>query len=158
MKPMPESNDNYEISLRRQKHLVDVDSLPTELKKLVHEFGYSVVFSCLDKGLTKPNLIRQLIVEIWEGSREIGQTRVKRGPLASLDKLLLEAEANISADKLLQFLNNHSWAIVPMEPMPSMVNASLGEVSGYNVKCTKAEKHARRLRAAIRAGNNYLLS
>jgi hypothetical protein len=39
--------------------------------------------------------------------------------------------------------------IVPIDPTRAMIDASLSEVSGFNVRVTKEEKHRRRLKAAL---------
>lgn len=144
-----------DIGSKRRGQLEKVDNMPRELRECVHEFGLPIVSMCMMAGVTKPNVIRQLVKEIQEGSRDISQYRTPWGPLRSLDKLLLEAGADISAEKLVKFLISRSWIVVPMEPMPCMIDASLEAVSGHNVLCTKREKHTRRIRAAMAAALRF---
>jgi hypothetical protein len=67
----------------------------------------------------------------------------------TLDVLL--AQGPINAATLRRVLASHSMVIVPVCPTREMTDASMAEVSGYNVRCSKEEKHRRRLHAALSA-------
>ena len=99
--------------------------------------------------MTDPRRIRQLVHVIWEGARQQGQRTTN---LHTLDWLLIQAGADVSAAALLRLLEAKSYALVPVSPTRAMLAASLAEVSGHNVRVTKEEKHRRRLRAALMAG------
>jgi len=49
------------ITHRRQRRMEVVDALPQELRELVHEYGFYVVKSFIDIGVTKPKHIRHLV-------------------------------------------------------------------------------------------------
>lgn len=141
------------ISSRRQNALDRSDEMPRELRECVHEYGYAIVHACLDNGVKRPGQIHQLVHEIWEGARQPSQRRERLG---MLDWVLLQAGAQISAATLLRILAGNSMAIVPLMPSTAMVAASMAEVSGFNVRVTKTEKHRRRLTAAVKAGFDHL--
>lgn len=62
------------------------------------------------------------------------------------------ARGPVSSKMLLRFLADNHLAVVSMTPTRAMLAASMAEVSGGNIRCTREEKHKRRLEAAIRAG------
>lgn len=130
-----------------------VDAMSPELRECVHEFGEPIVDACLQAGVRSPRNIRQLVREIWEGPRQIQQRRPKLG---TLDWVLQQAGAQISAKTLVRVLRNNDLYIVPKAPTAAMVDASMEEVSNFDVRCTKRTKHARRLQAAILAGIKHL--
>lgn len=125
-----------------------IDRLPADLRACVHEFGWAIVNAFLGQGIRSPRTIRFLVKEIWAGARQPTQ---RSGAYATLDWLLVQAGANISAATLQRILGEYSLAIVPVSPTRKMLNASMAEVSGFNARVTKEEKHRRRLRAAIQA-------
>lgn len=134
---------------RRAAHLELVDSMPPSLRACVHEFGSPIVDACLQAKVSDPRRIRHLVHVIWEGARQQGQ---RTSNLHTLDWLLIQAGAEMSASALLRLLESKSYALVPNSPTRAMLDASLAEVSGHNVRVTKEEKHRRRLRAALMAG------
>lgn len=135
------------LSAKRHTDLARVDSMPSGLRSCVHEFGLPIVTVLTKFGIENPSHIREVVSEIWNGARQDGQMS---GAWNSLDVLL--ARGSLSSDGLFRFLSQNNLAIVSAEPTREMLNASLSEVSGFTVRCTKEEKHRRRLRAAIRAG------
>jgi hypothetical protein len=136
------------ISSKREDQLVAVDALSPALRGCVHEFGYPIVHACLNAGVTTPRAIRVLVSEIWGGARQQGQ---QSGARNTLDWLLIQAGACINSKTLNRILNENNLAIVPCSPTRAMLDASMKEVSGHNIRCTREEKHRRRLIAAIRA-------
>lgn len=125
------------------------DNLPISLRECVHEFGFPIVEVCMKHGVTDPRHIRELVKEIWAGARQGGQ---RTGVWDTLDWILARAEGPLSSKTLLRLLADNNLALVTAEPTRAMLEASMSEVSGFNVRCTREEKHRRRLRAALRAG------
>jgi len=115
------------------------------LRECVHEFGLPIVTACLQFGVRNPAHIRQLVREVWAGARQHGQ---RSGVVGTLDWLLIQAGVPISGAGLRRLIGN-SMVIVPIDPTRAMIDASLSEVSGFNVRVTKEEKHRRRLKAAL---------
>lgn len=136
------------ISAKRRDQLVAVDALSPDLRRCVHEFGYPIVHACLNAGVTSADAIRVLVKEIWGGARQQGQ---QSGARNTLDWLLIQVGAGISSRTLNRVLNENNLAIVPCSPTRAMLDASMKEVSGHNIRCTREEKHRRRLIAAVRA-------
>lgn len=137
-----------ELGPKRVKSLEDTDRLPPQVRECVHEFGLPIVTVCLKHGINSPAKIRELVREIWAGARQTGQRNDTRG---TLDWLLMQAGAAISARTLYRTLADNNLAVVSTELTKRMLAASIAEVSGHNILCTKEEKHRRRFRAAIRA-------
>ena len=135
-----------------------VDRMPPNLRQCAHEYGYAIVEACLQAGVRDPRKIRNLVREIWAGARQPGQKTSgnRNATMDHLDWILLQAGAEISAAKLVRFLHDFNWTISPLYPNVAMINASLAEVSGYNERMTKTEKHRRRLAAALKAGSKSL--
>ncbi|WP_425991330.1 hypothetical protein [Afipia sp. DC4300-2b1] len=134
------------LSARRMESLEVVDIMPAELRECVHEFGLPIVTVCRKHGINSKRAIREVVREIWAGARQTGQRNDTRG---TLDWLLMRGGA--SAKTLYRVLAENNMAIVSVEPTRAMIDASMAEVSGFAVRCTKEEKHKRRLRAALRA-------
>lgn len=144
----PDTDVNgYTMSSKRLEHLASVDAMPHALRECVHEFGLPIVRSLMKFGITEPRYIREVVREVWLGPRQHGQ---KSGAMATLDVLL--ARGPVSSKMLLRFLADNNLAVVGISPTRAMLDASMAEVSGGNVRCTREEKHRRRLEAAIRAG------
>ena len=149
---MMEAVQDFEIGIKRRKALETVDNLPGDLRACVHEFGYPIVDACLQMGVRKPANIRQLVHVIWTGAREPHQRHpTKNGVMTALDWVLMQSGCDLSALSLWRILRQAGWAIVPTTCTNNMVEASLAEVSDFTVRCTKPEKHRRRLEAAIKA-------
>lgn len=123
------------------------------LRQCVHEYGYAIVKACLCAGVSKPERIRQLVKEIWEGARQPQQRRKVGG---SLDWLLVQVGAQITTAALVRVLKDNGLVVVPIEATRKMIDASLAECSQFKDRVTKEEKHRRRLRAALWAGADYL--
>lgn len=104
-----------------------VDGMDPEMKMLVHEYGLTVIQSFLDLKVTKARQIEHLIKVVLRGSTEIGDRT--NSPKLSTMKVY-----------------------IPVEPTERMVLASMAEVSNFDMKVTKYEKHRIRLKAAIQAG------
>jgi hypothetical protein len=147
--------ETFTLPERSIRALDETDQMPAALRECVHEFGYAIVHACVQRGVVEPRHIRSLVREIWDGARQPAQrNRIGRkySPvLDSLDWILIQAGAGISATTLVRVLWDKGMVIVPNEPGHVMIEASLATVTGGNVICTKPEKHRRRLRAALRA-------
>jgi len=141
------------ISARRQRAWDDVDGMSPEWRAIVHEYGYPIVHACREAGVTEPRRVRELVRVIWDGARSDWDKRPRGG---TLDWLLIQAGCPISAAALSQVLANENLAILPRFPTKPMIQASLDEVSGFNVRCTKWEKHRLRLTAALAAEPNII--
>lgn len=141
------------VSEKTIKSFARIDAMNPTMRALVHEYGEPIVQACILAGVRQPRQIRQLVREIWEGARQPAQRRPAMG---SLDWVLAQAGAGINAKTLVRILRDNSHYIVPIDPTTHMINASLREVSGFNVRVTKEEKHRRRLRAAIKAGVRHI--
>lgn len=137
-----------ELMTRREKSVARIDGFPPELRECVHEFGNAIVDACLQARVTKPAMIRELVLQIWAGARQEGQ---RGGAEGTLDWVLMQAGANITAARLERILWDFDLRIVSVTPSHEMLQASMAEVSGFNERITKTEKHRRRLMAAIRA-------
>lgn len=137
-----------------------VDRLPPALRALVHEYGASVVTSFVENGVRRPEVIRTLIRAVHVGAREPGNARPAaarlpgKGALAHLDAWLVAHGATFTAQMVVRAIRDSGFTVLPtMGPTQTMVQASEAAVSGGNVKCTRQEKHQRRLQAAMVAGD-----
>jgi hypothetical protein len=136
------------VSTRYVKALANSDRLSPELRECVHQFGSPIVNACLQANVKKPSLIRQLVLEIWAGARQTGQAGGAEG---TLDWVLAQAGASITAARLETILRDFDLRIVPSTATKEMIEASMAEVSTFDQRITKREKHQRRLMAAIKA-------
>lgn len=143
----------YATSQKTIKSFERVDNMSPALRECVHEFGEPIVNACLQAGVRSPSNIRQLVRDIWEGARQPTQRRQRMG---SLDWILAQAGAEISAKTLVRILRDNHHYIVPLEPTNQMVDASMQTVAGFDMRVTKRKKHEMRLRAAIKAGVKHL--
>jgi len=107
-----------------------IDAMPREIRELVHEFGLTMVQAFLDQKITKPNAIRHLILQVQRGSLDTGSAEGNRG-WAQQGRVMV---------------------LVPQEPTPAMVHASMATVANHDMVVDKFEKHKLRLKAAIKAG------
>ncbi len=146
---------SYQCSQKTIRSFERIDQYPPDLRELIHEFGEPIVTACRLAGIKEPRRIRQLVREIWEGARQPTQTRPTLG---SLDWVLTQAGANISAKTLIRILRDNHHYLVPLDPTKHMIEASMNTVAGFNMKITKREKHKLRLQAAIRAGVRHIWS
>lgn len=147
--------EGFTLPDRVLRSLDQVDKMSPELKECVHEFGYAIVSALQNAGVKDPARMRQLVHEIWMGARQPVQRSsvgTKHSPvLDTIDWLLIQSGAQISAKTLLRLLWANHMVVLPRDAGNVMVEASLAEVSSFNVRCTKFEKHRRRLHAAMTA-------
>jgi hypothetical protein len=146
----------HQLSERRLRQLDETDGMSPELRQCVHEYGYPIVNCLLNLGVRKPSHIRQIVMECWAGARQPMQRNRGGGQRETLDWLLIQQGAQISAATLIRVLADNHMVIVPVEPTPRMIEASKATVSGGGQVMTKSEKHRRRLRAAIAAAREHL--
>lgn len=104
-----------------------IDALPKEVRELIHEYGYTMVRAFLDQKITKANIIWHLIQQVQRGSLDTGNGTAS-------------------------FQGGRAMVVIPAEPTPEMIHASMATVSNHDMVVDKFEKHKLRLRAAIKAG------
>lgn len=141
---------DYALSGKRLRHLDDTDGLPPGLRQCVHEFGYPIVYTLMKFGIKDPRHIREIVMQVWLGPREGGQTP---GAAGALDYILAQGPMNSAALHVL--LSTSNMAIVPMIPTKAMVEASMATVRIYEPRLSKDDKHKRRLIAAIAAAPDF---
>lgn len=139
-----------DIPQRTHDSLDRVDAMPRPLKECVYDYGLPIVEVLVKHGVKNPAHIREIVREIWNGARS-GVQRQHSNPLGSADWLLTQSVGQISIRALMRTLSDNNMVIVPVSPTRAMLAASMAEVSTFDIKCTKEEKHRRRLRAASRA-------
>lgn len=142
------------MTRKRMNSFDETERMSPALRQCVHEYGYAIVKACLAAGVKQPHMIHQLVKEIWEGARQPTQKRDKG---ATLDWLLVQAGSPINSSTIFRVLNYSGFVVSPREPTRDMIDASLREVSGFSVRCTKDEKHRRRLAAALRVAEKTML-
>lgn len=118
-----------------QARMERIDALPKGIRELIHEHGLTIVQAFLDHKITNPNAIQHLIDRVRNGSIDPGTGEGSKGWVQA----------------------GRTMCMVPTEPSPAMIEASMAEVSGGNVVVTKYEKHRLRLRAAIRVGTSRVI-
>jgi hypothetical protein len=106
-----------------------IDSLPKDIRELVHEHGFTVVKAFLDQKITKAAAIKHLIGTVKTGSIDPGTGTGGVG-----------------------MVSGRAMCVIPIEPTPAMIAASMATVANHDVLVSKEEKHRLRLRAAIKAG------
>ena len=149
------------MSDKTMREIEATDAMSPEMRAVVHAYGTALVNTFVCHHVTEPEMISHFIHSCWMGARQTGQRRARArvtgvpesgSPVATqLDWLLMQAGAEITAARLIQFLSECGMVIVPKHPSDTMIAASMAEVSGHTTLCTKTQKHTRRLRAAIDA-------
>lgn len=133
----------------RRKHSYEVmEGMDKASRELVQEFGLPIVTAMHKHGVKSPRAITEIVREVWAGARQFNQRNDASG---LIDWLLIQSGSSLSAKGLARVLAENNMFIVGAEPSRAMLEASMAEVSGFNVRVTREEKHRRRLRAAIRA-------
>lgn len=60
-----QSGNSYEfqeaLDTRRQKRMEAIDALPSDIRDLIHEYGYTIVRAHLDLGVKQAKHIRHLV-------------------------------------------------------------------------------------------------
>lgn len=54
------------VALKRQRRMANVDTLPKDVRLLVHEYGLNVVKAFRDLGITQPRHIRHLVETVLD--------------------------------------------------------------------------------------------
>lgn len=49
------------VDFKRSARMTEIDNRPSEIRALIHEYGYTVVKTLLDVGVTKPRRIRHVV-------------------------------------------------------------------------------------------------
>lgn len=135
---------------RSLRDLELTDAMPADLRHCVHEYGFEVVRACLHVGVENPHQIRNLVREIWRGARQPFQRKHGSGSSSAmnqLDWILMQSGSSVGAAGLVRFLYQMGFIVVPLEPTPLMVEASIAATDTLG-RVTKFQKHKRRLRAA----------
>lgn len=151
------------IVRRGNEDLIDtVDRLPRAVRHLVHEFGASVVFEFVAAGIVDPNRIRHLIKAVHLGPREPGNL-VNRGAFSTrrafniFDTWLVQHGAGFPAVALVRGMREMGFTPVGTTgPTKEMLAASMEAVTHKDERLTKADKHTRRLQAALKAADAAL--
>ena len=138
-----------------------LDSQPKAIRQCCHEYGVSIVRVCMSVGVRDARQIHNLVREIWDGARHARQRNnngraARHAAVDVIDWILINSNSELNSDSLVRSLWERNLVIVPREPDPAMVAASLEEVSGFNIRCTKEQKHRLRLRAGIEASARSL--
>lgn len=107
-----------------------IDAMPKEIRELIHEYGLTMVQAFIDQKITKPNVIRHLIQQVQRGSLDVGSGDGGQGWVQQ----------------------GRAMVVVPAEPTPAMIHASMATVANHDMDVDKFEKHKLRLKAAIKAG------
>lgn len=137
-------------TVRSLRDLELTDAMSSDLRRCVHEYGFEIVRACLHVGVEKPHQIRNLVREIWRGARQPFQRKHESGnssAMNQLDWILMQSGSQVGAAGLVRFLYQMGFVVVPLEPTPQMVEASI-DITDTLGKVTKFQKHKRRLRAA----------
>lgn len=137
-----------------------VDRLPREVRALVHEYGYSVVYEFVAKGITKPATIRHLMTAITRGAGEPGNERAD-APQASralnaFGRALAQNGVAVPPQRIVRTLRALGYTLIANAPTRNMVDASMATVANHDVVVTKPEKHFRRLQAALAVADRDL--
>lgn len=144
---------NRPNSLRLTKANDHTDAMSPDLRAVVHEIGYELVATFLNSGIAKPGLIRFLVHSCWAGPRSHDNRTGALGTPSTavagrLDWVLLQSGSQITAATLVGVLASAGMVIVPLEPSPPVVQASMDALNGVR-RVDKPTKHRIRLRAAI---------
>lgn len=144
---------DFALPARALHGLAVTDAWPPGLRACVHEFGFAIVDAFVTCGISEPRLIRHLVAVCWMGARSpLDRPGVRGAGLrGQLDAVLLHSGSELSGDGLVRFLKQSGQVVLPLEPMPIMVDASLEETARLGL-VSKREKHTARLKAALRAG------
>lgn len=147
------------MAQRTIRALNATDNMPSKYRMLVHEFGSEIVNEYIQNGVEDPATIRRLVIAAWNGSRSAPNRTSHNngvpGAIATLDWVLIQAGAQISAATLLAILHRNNYAVMPMTASRAMIDASM-DVDLTDRIVTKREKHHERLIAAIKAGSRDL--
>lgn len=132
-----------------------VDRLPKALRELVHEYGLAIIQSFHDSGVREPKVIKRLVAIARLGAREPGNRHPgNHSRLTHLDDWLVSSGSHLCARQVVRVIREGGYTVLPMTgPTLEMTLASMATVSNGLVKCTKEEKHQRRLSAAMMAGD-----
>lgn len=49
------------VAGKRGSRMHDIDKLPADIRLLIHEYGYTIVKTLMDCGVTKPNRIKHIV-------------------------------------------------------------------------------------------------
>lgn len=144
------------------RSLETIDNMSPEMRACVHELGWEAV-AIMRQYRLNPSAMRTICYACWAAPRSARQQPPSRkgstrssSVLGHLDTLLSRAGASISAVMLLAFLKRNGMVIVPYQASAPMVEASMATVTVYDPTVTKAEKHKRRLDAALMASARRL--
>lgn len=115
---------------RRAARMQSVDGMPEDWRALVHAYGFNVVHAMQTCGVKKAAHCRHLIETVLDELSPIRGSKSSQGTRCRSEQLLV---------------------LTPIEPTDAMIDASMATVSGFDVHCSKREKHRLRLRAALQA-------
>lgn len=78
------------VQSRRADRMRKIDSLPPELRELVHSYGFTVVKSFMDLGVSKPKHIRHLVETVLDNFSPTRGTFSNQGVSTQLNKVETE--------------------------------------------------------------------
>lgn len=139
------------MAARTYRSLDFTDSLPPDLRACVHEFGTAIVEVLMKHGVRNPDHIKEVVMEVWRGSRSFAQKSDTPEPLRCVEWLMNQSGCDLPVKTLWRVLYLGGYAIVPLCPTRAMLDASMAAVTGGKVVCTKEEKHRRCYSAAVKA-------
>lgn len=95
-----------------------VDKLPAGLRACVHEFGFSVVKSFIDAGVSKPSSIRHLVHVAWLGAREPGNRRSRPGDGSTafanqIEDYLIQQGVQMNVRGFVRLLRQGGFVLLP---------------------------------------------
>jgi hypothetical protein len=137
-----------------------VDRLPPLLRQAVGEYGFSVVMAFVQMGITDPKVMRHLVQAVRLGARERGNERPwapqHRRVFNAIDTWLIANGAGFPAVALARGMREAGYIPVSLNPSLEMTEASMAEVTVYDPRLSKMDKHFRRLQAALGAADKSL--
>lgn len=79
------------LARKRRERFATIDSLPPELRVLVHHYGWTVVRAYLDAGISKPANIRHLVETVLDEFSPTRGSRSRQGPQPEIARAMTEA-------------------------------------------------------------------
>lgn len=151
-------DEGFMVPEKVKRSFETIDKMPRELKSCVHEFGLPIVNSLVCAGITKPSVIRQIVHEIWCGTRETWMQNGGgfHGMMAKLDAVLVHGNVPMNAATLARIMHSSGFVIVPATALACMVTASMETVTPEDGPMSKKEKHKRRIDAALTAARKFM--
>lgn len=139
----------YTLSRQRLNALLRTDSLPADVRAMVHEVGLPIVEAFLQVGVTEARHMRHIARLFWSAAH--GQDNARVGARANLDVMLRQSGGAPHSAALARLMASMQLVIVASHPTPRMVQASIAETGRHGL-LSKEQKHHVRLAAAMKEG------